>query len=209
MKKLLIILLILAGAGLSIRAQQPTTTDRKVFSDMLTAYLMIKDALMADNGTQAAEAATGVLSALDKVQPATLSEAEAKVFNSAAPKIRMNAEHIRENATKVGHQREHFDFLGDKIHAVVKGIHFPHPALYYFYSAQGREGEAAHWLSDRDEMKDPYFSGQVKASNKRVEAIPAVAGAELHYACPMHPEATSDRPAQCPTCGMNMQQVKP
>lgn len=29
------------------------------------------------------------------------------------------------------------------------------------------------------------------------------------YACPMHPEVTSDKPRQCPKCGMNLELVNP
>ena len=28
------------------------------------------------------------------------------------------------------------------------------------------------------------------------------------YVCPMHPEVTSDRPGQCPKCGMKLEQKK-
>ncbi len=29
-------------------------------------------------------------------------------------------------------------------------------------------------------------------------------GAATIYTCPMHPEVTSDKPGQCPHCGMNL-----
>jgi hypothetical protein len=29
------------------------------------------------------------------------------------------------------------------------------------------------------------------------------------YACPMHPEVTSDKPGQCPKCGMNLELANP
>ena len=29
------------------------------------------------------------------------------------------------------------------------------------------------------------------------------------YTCPMHPEVTSDKPGQCPKCGMNLEPVNP
>ena len=42
------------------------------------------------------------------------------------------------------------------------------------------------------------------------KAKPGTAGTTdtaTNYTCPMHPEVTSDRPGQCPKCGMNLQLV--
>ena len=33
---------------------------------------------------------------------------------------------------------------------------------------------------------------------------PAPAATTTAYACPMHPEVTSDQPGRCPKCGMNL-----
>ena len=32
--------------------------------------------------------------------------------------------------------------------------------------------------------------------------------ADYMYQCPMHPEATSDKPAKCPKCGMDEERIK-
>ena len=37
------------------------------------------------------------------------------------------------------------------------------------------------------------------------QSTPATAAA---YTCPMHPEVKSDKPAQCPDCGMNLEKVE-
>ena len=29
------------------------------------------------------------------------------------------------------------------------------------------------------------------------------------YQCPMHPEEKSDKPAQCPKCGMDLEKIEP
>lgn len=39
-----------------------------------------------------------------------------------------------------------------------------------------------------------------ESNEQAATSQPAVARAE--YACPMHPEVTSDKPGNCPTCGM-------
>ena len=34
-------------------------------------------------------------------------------------------------------------------------------------------------------------------------------GAKVVYTCVMHPEVQMDKPGKCPTCGMDMTEVKP
>lgn len=54
-------------------------------------------------------------------------------------------------------------------------------------------------------LKEPakYLSGAIDTP-----AVPAAAGADIAYTCPMHPEIVQARPGMCPECGMNLVPTK-
>jgi Cu(I)/Ag(I) efflux system membrane fusion protein len=51
--------------------------------------------------------------------------------------------------------------------------------------------------------------GDAPAPSNGTAATQAAGHAEPAYQCPMHPEVTSDRPGQCPICGMDLVPVRP
>jgi hypothetical protein len=50
----------------------------------------------------------------------------------------------------------------------------------------------------------PEGTPMVASSPATPSAAPHDHGAATIYTCPMHPEVTSDKPGQCPKCGMNL-----
>jgi RND family efflux transporter MFP subunit len=52
------------------------------------------------------------------------------------------------------------------------------------------------------------FAGGATWSHRRSAPAGPGAAAILHYACPMHPQYKSDRPGDCPSCGMRLEPVR-
>lgn len=159
-------------------AQTTTTTTTELPSSfktslqqMFTEYLDLKDALMKGNPKEAAKEAVEINEIASKVSTEGLTKDQLALFNKQNAKILHNTEHIRDNATNYDHQCEHFDYLTDEFYALLKSFKFNSSPVYYNYTKQGNEGNSAHWLSDKDEMNDPYFKGAIKEGDKRMEVI--------------------------------------
>ncbi len=48
-------------------------------------------------------------------------------------------------------------------------------------------------------------SSDTSASDSTAVVADTAAHAASVYTCPMHPEVVSDKPGQCPTCGMDLE----
>ena len=49
---------------------------------------------------------------------------------------------------------------------------------------------------------------ELVALQEHVDGPEANAAGQVAYACPMHPEVTSDKPGKCSKCGMNLEKKK-
>ena len=125
-------------------------------NNVVTGYLGVKNALVNDNGKDAATAAKELTNALSQIDTVSLSAAQVKTYNEVKDDILEHAEHIHTNADKIAHQREHFDFLSKDVYDLVKV--FPNDkTLYYDHCPMFNDRKGATWLSDVKEIKNPYY----------------------------------------------------
>jgi len=157
-------------------AQAPSVTDippatKTALNQMMDGYLKIETALLKGDPQEAGKAADELNQFITSVNISGLTPAQLKVYNAQRGKISHNTEHIRDNSKNYPHQCEHFDYLTDEFYALLKNLHFNTRPIYYNYTADGNEGNSAHWLTDKDEMGNPYFKGAIRKTDKRVATL--------------------------------------
>ena len=175
MKKLLIIISILFSFSAcnnneskernakSVDTTQASThannvTEKKTVSsnEVVAKYLQLKNALVNDNGKEAAAAAEEITAAWKKIDQPSLTAEQKKVYDDVNEDIQEHAEHISKNGNKIEHQREHFDMLSDVMYDLVKGID-PGRTLYKDKCLMYNDNKGATWLSELREIKNPYY----------------------------------------------------
>ena len=133
-------------------------TEKKAVTsnEVLAAYLQLKNALVNDNGKEAATAAKEIITAWKKIDQASLTAEQKKIYDDVNEDIQEHAEHISKNGDKIEHQREHFDLLSDIIYELVKGIPLGR-TLYKDRCLMYNDNKGAIWLSEVREIKNPYY----------------------------------------------------
>lgn len=145
--------------------QQPASVDEAV-----TAYLHLKNALTSDDGKEAAEGGKHLHEAMQKLDNASFSADQKKVYDDVKDDIKEHAEHISTNAEKIEHQREHFDMLSKDMYDLVKTVK-PNQTLYKDQCPMYNDKKGAIWLSEVKEIKNPYYGKKMLTCGKEQEEI--------------------------------------
>ncbi|MBC8151676.1 MAG: DUF3347 domain-containing protein [Bacteroidetes bacterium] len=120
----------------------------------LTAYFGVKDALVATDAASAKVQATTLSSALGDVDAAKLSTADKKALAMA----KTHASALSKTAD-VSEQRKHFVLLSTSMIALTKATK-PAKAYVQFCPMAGG-GKGASWLSDKKEVRNPYYGDKM------------------------------------------------
>lgn len=120
----------------------------------LTAYYGVKDALVATDAAKAKTGATALVTALSKVDAAKLSANDKKALATAKTKATAISK-----TNDVDTQRAAFEGLSTSMIALAKATK---PAKAYVqFCPMAAEGKGASWLSDKREVRNPYYGDKM------------------------------------------------
>ncbi|MEZ0487576.1 DUF3347 domain-containing protein [Fibrella aquatica] len=136
---------------------------------VLTAYYNVKDALVSTDAAKAKTSAAELVAALGKVNAANLSATDKKAMATAKTKA---ADISKSN--DVDTQREAFEGLSTSMIALAKATKpakrmarsgrsagaVPAPT-YVQFCPMAADGKGASWLSDKKEVRNPYYGDKM------------------------------------------------
>lgn len=120
----------------------------------LSAYYGVKDALVATDAAKAKTGAATLIAALKKVDAAKLQTADKKALAMA----KTHAAAIS-TSTDVDVQRDQFDMLSASMISLTKATK-PGKA-YVQFCPMAAGGKGASWLSDKREVRNPYYGDKM------------------------------------------------
>lgn len=123
-------------------------------------YLVLKNALVADNDRAAAYAGKQLFANLNKVDLKTIPANKHKEFMDIFENAKENAEHIGDNAGKIDHQREHLASLSKDVSDLI-ALFGTTQKLYQDYCPMYNDGKGAVWISEAKAIKNPYYGNQM------------------------------------------------
>ncbi len=134
----------------TLRAQTPAVNTS--INNLTTAYLDLKNALAADDGTAAQGKAKILKAQVDVIQTKEMSAVQQTIWKNYVDKLSFDSRHISES-TSIDHQREHFASLSKNMYEVVKTFKVNSTPLYWEYCPMKKTS----WLSDKAVIENPYY----------------------------------------------------
>ena len=136
---------------------------------IVTHYLHLKNALVGDNGKDAAAAAKELETALAAMDKSSFTAEQQKAFTDNQEDLKEHAEHIG-NTTDVKHQREHFASMSEDVFALTK-VFGSGQTLYQDNCPMFNDNKGAIWLSEVKDIKNPYYGSKMLSCGKMVTEI--------------------------------------
>ncbi|HSH66470.1 MAG TPA: DUF3347 domain-containing protein [Bacteroidia bacterium] len=138
-------------------------------SHVVQHYIHLKNALVSSNLDEAKVGAKGLLDELNKVDTTKFNDEQKSAWEAQAGIIKENSEHISE-APEISHQREHFAPLSEAMLAMVKTFGGG-KTLYSEFCPMANDNKGGYWLSETEEIKNPYFGDEMLGCGEVKETL--------------------------------------
>lgn len=127
---------------------------------VFTSYVELKDAFVASDAGKVKEEAKQTDEAVAKVDMKLLSGAAHNDWMNYLSPIQSALKEIQGSAD-IEAQRKAFSNLSDNLYKSVKAFGLGGKEAYYEYCPMAFNNEGAYWLSDQQQIRNPYFGDQM------------------------------------------------
>lgn len=137
-------------------------------SEIIDAYLLLKNALTEDSKDKASEAGNSVLTAFANFDMSKLSGNQHGTYMEIMENSKEHAEHIIKSP--IDHQREHFEELSKDVNDLIELIGTD-KILYQDFCPMYNNNKGAMWLSETETIKNPYLGTKMPTCGKMQKKI--------------------------------------
>ena len=165
-------ILVKSSGGESIPNFQESTPDKFKLQlrAVVTEYLSLKDQFVATDGSKAIEAAQNFLSALEQVDMMLLKGEEHNFWMLQSNAMKDHGKLITES-DDVENQRKQFDFLSQALITSISAFGVSEGALYVQHCPMAFDNKGADWLSNKEQIQNPYFGDKMMKCGSVVKEI--------------------------------------
>ena len=144
---------------------------KEVLKPLFNEYLLLKDALVADDFEKSKQIATSLLSKLNKTNMGVFTGEAHNVWMQHSSAIEKALKPI-DKAENIGEVRRHFKTLSDQF--VMLAITFGpfDQTLYIQHCPMANSNKGADWISSEKEIQNPYFGASMLKCGSVKETLP-------------------------------------
>lgn len=125
---------------------------------LINAYLQIKNGLVADDKVTAAKAGNVLVAAFSAFDGTSLSGNIRTRYLEIMESAKEHAGHIAQS--DLDHQREHFEALSADMNDLI-ALLGTDQTLYHDFCPMASNDQGAYWISETEEIKNPYFGSDM------------------------------------------------
>ena len=127
---------------------------------VFSSYVELKDAFIDSDAKKVQAEASKTKDALAKVDMKLVSGAAHNDWMNYLTPIQNSLSEIQ-SASEIEGQRKSFSTLSDNLYKSVKAFGLGGKEAFYEYCPMAFNNEGAYWLSDDDEIRNPYFGDKM------------------------------------------------
>jgi hypothetical protein len=129
-------------------------------ANVFTSYVELKDAFVASDAHKVKTQATKTNDALAKIDMKLLSGAAHNDWMTYLMPIESALKEIQAGAD-IEAQRKAFSALSNNLYKTVKAFGLGGKEAFYEFCPMAFNNEGAYWLSDREQIRNPYFGDKM------------------------------------------------
>lgn len=134
------------------------------YDNLLTAYMNVKDALVASDTGNASNAARQLITAadslrVDEIQGDTTGvlKETAKNYSSTISSSALALSMEKDITAK----RKEFEMIAEALWNLTRTVRYDGQKLYWQYCPMAFDNRGAYWVSDKSEILNPYFGDEM------------------------------------------------
>lgn len=120
------------------------------------SYISLKNALVESNVENTKKAAQEILAAMGKIDATKLSREQKSFFDRHATTIKGHAKGMA-SASSIDDQRKELDMFSKSMYALLQSFKAGDESIYYQYCPMANSNKGAYWVSERKEIRNPYY----------------------------------------------------
>jgi Cu(I)/Ag(I) efflux system membrane fusion protein len=159
------------GKAYDFRKQTPEVF-RKQLDEVIDAYLNLKDGLVAADKNETAKYSSALSGALQKVNGDVL-QGDAKAFWDEKKSFLMQHARLGKEAPSMAGKRENFIYLSQPLIKIVEAFGPGNEKLYVDYCQMANDKKGAYWLSESEEIRNPFMPEEMRTCGEVKQEISA------------------------------------
>lgn len=153
---------------------QHTSTFTQSYSELITAYTGLKDALVASDTAKATAAALKLAIASDSLK---INEIQGDTGNVIKPTAVTYTSMITSSAkglageSSLSEMRKEFEMIADNLWQLTRVVRYDGQKLFWQYCPMAFNNRGAYWISSERQVRNPYFGNDMLECGKVADSL--------------------------------------